>query len=356
MKRDALLVTKDIGGVRVVCPLADALKHDGWSTRVIAEGKSLPLWRETGHTLLVGGQLAQPLDIDAAEVILRSENPGVVITTLGSPINLEDAFSHAANRLDIPLVWFPDVWGAETRSQAIPDIVFAFDETERLVLEGQPRFEHSRIEVVGHPLADEMLAGPSDEAQRIAVGAHIENSTIILIAGQGEYTGDMIDFVANSIAHFTEGKFIIIPRFHPKYKDDKPEWIAAWRERLDAIQDAAVIEVDPRVSTDDLARVADITVSSFSTTLTYAALAGKIPISVTTPAARAAMVKSTGLDHYPPTRIGAAIEATEPMHLALDSLRKKLGGQEAFSVEAFDARRAIRVIKGLALRPEAKVS
>lgn len=355
MKRNVLFVTKDIGGFRVVRPLADALKHDGWTVTVIAEGKSLPLWREIKHTLIVGGQLAQPLDIDAAEEILRSENPGVVITTLGSPINLEDAFSHAANRLDIPLVWFPDVWGAETRSQATPNIVFAFDETEMLVLDEQSRFEHSRIEVVGHPLADEMCAEPSADAQRIVRGSHLFE-TVILIAGQGEYTGDMIDFVANSIAQSDDGRFVIIPRFHPKYKDDKPEWIKAWSERLAAIPDVTVIEIDPKVTTDDIARIADITVSSFSTTLTYAALAGQIPISVATPAARAAMVKSTGLDHYPPTRIGAAIEATGPMDLALDFLRAHMEQQEVFSVEPFDAHRAIRVIKGLALRPETKVS
>lgn len=354
MKR-ALFVTKDIGGFRVVHPLADTLKKDGWTVLVIAEGKSLPLWRETDHTLIVGGQLSQQLDIDAAEAVLRSENPGVVITTLGSPINLEDAFSHAANRLDVPLIWFPDVWGAETRSQATPDIVFALDETEMLVLDEQSRFEHSHIEVVGHPLADEMLAESSLEAQRIVRGTHLFE-TVILIAGQGEYTGDMIDFVANSIAQSDDGRFVIIPRFHPKYKDEKPEWVAAWRERLDAIPDATVIEVDSKVKTDDIARLADITVSSFSTTLTYAALAGQIPISVATPATRAAMVKSTGLDHYPPTRVGAAIEATEPMNLALDLLRTKLARQEAFSVEAFDVHRAIRVMKGLALRPKTKVS
>lgn len=348
MKHSALIVTKDIGGFRVTRPLADALKDDGWKVTVIAEGKSLSLWHETKHTVSSGGMLAQQLSVEQAVTMLRDERPNVVIATLGSPINLEDAFSHAANELGIPLVWFPDVWGAEVRSSAQPTAILAFDNTTQLLLNKQSRFGNTQIKIVGHPLANEMLAQPSAEAQTAIAGLKQSGKTIILIAGQGEYTSDMIDFVCKSIAH-SDGSFIVVPRFHPKYMGSKPEWIAKWNERLATLPEGTVVNIDTSVKTDHIAMLADITVSSFSTTLTYAALARKIPISVSTPKAREAMVRSTGLSYYPPTQVGAAIESESSLSLSLAALHEKLPGQQDFFIPPFSVSTALRAIAYLVL-------
>lgn len=341
--KSLVFVTKDIGGFRVVRPIADTLKEQGRKIIVIAEGKSLPLWQEADYSPIVIGEATS---VEEAIIVLQNEGPEAVFATLGSPINLEDKFSQAANQLKIPLVWFPDVWGAETRSRAVPDVLLAFDDVERTIVATNPRFTRTHIEVVGHPLADEMSEHPSESAIRVIGELKKSGKTVILIAGQGEYTTDMIEFVQKSVMYHSIGAFVVIPRFHPKHKDEKPEWVTKWNERLAQLPEGSVVEVDKAVKTDDLARLADITVSSFSTTLIYAALAGKIPISVATPAARTAMMKSTGFDHYPPARIGATIEMISPMSLSVEGLRKYVPTLGSFRLRSFSVRSVLDAVWG----------
>lgn len=336
-----MFVTKDIGGFMVARPLADTMSISGYSIEVIAEGKSLPLWEESGYTILLRDC---ELSIDRAITILKNERPDVVVATLGSPINLEDIFSKAANILRIPLVWFPDVWGAERRSSATPDVLLSFDKIEQEIVQSQPRFANTKVAVVGHPLVDQLKSQPDCVAIQEIESLKNSGKTVILIAGQGEYTTDMIDFVCESVKN-SNGSFAVIPRFHPKYKDSKPEWIAKWNERLATLPEGIVVNLDPKIKTDHIAMLADITVSSFSTTLTCAALARKIPISVSTPATREAMVKSTGLDYYPPTRVGAAVLVTiGPAVLCTPMLRELLLRQGDFNINAFDANTTMETV------------
>lgn len=339
----ALIATKDIGGFKVAKPVADALVQSGWGISVVAEGKSFSLWQEDGYSPIFNLKRAEKINgVLEASGILYDEHPDVVIATLGSPIHIEDLFSEAAHVSDIPLVWFPDVWGAETRSSVVPNLILAFDEAERLI--AQKRFTEAKIEVVGHPLMDTLTNFPiSGDSYRAINDIKVKRKTVILLGGQGEYTNDMIDFILNSI-NLSPGAFTVIPRFHPKYKDSPH--MKTWMKKLEEFSEG-VIEMLDDIKADDIAALADITVSTFSTMLAIAAYRKKIPISVVTPAAKQAMVKSTGLDYYPPARVGAAIEVTAPMPLMVNELHKLIPNQDRFNAPPFDAEKAVRAITSL---------
>ncbi len=342
----ALFVTKDTGGFKVAKPVADSMKKQGWNTTIIAEGKSFTFWEKAGYTPLFSKEISETLSLAKVTTILNKEKPAIIIVTLGSPINSENLFALKANKLKIPLVFIPDVWGAETRSRAVPDLVLAFDEFEASLCGERFLGTETEICIVGHPFIDELLqTGIPEKATSYVQEIKSECDGVILLAGQGAYTTDMLQILRLSL-EMSDGKYVVIPRFHPKYKGT--EYMETWKNELSHFPVKSIAK-EASISTDHLAALCDITISTFSTLLMVSAYYNKVPISVNTPASIEAMVKSTGLDYYPPVLAEAAIEISEPVNIG-KSLSKKsraLVNNQNRLFRKFDSEQALSVIKKL---------
>lgn len=333
----ALFVPRDIGGTRMVRPIADALKVEGWDIQIAGtRGKTpegfgrFPLAEFTPE---IGGS-----QTSCVEIFLNQARPDVVISALGRPLGVEQAILKTAQAMEIPTVIYPDVWGAESRSPIAPTLALAFDAYEAKLV--RDRWGETAVEIVGHPLVNE-LHRYKNTGRMWGRDLKSQKRVSVVLAGQGEYTREVAELVIASIRQSDPRKVVLSPQLHPKYRAEK--WTTELESWLRSQQDIDIRWVN-NIPTDALAANADITVSVYGTPLMVAMLCGHVPISVTTEATRNAMLLGTDLDYYPPAVAGHAIALTRPRDLDLARLKAEITKP---SLGKVDTGRAVRAIQKL---------
>jgi len=345
MSRKVLVVTKDIGGFKSAEPLAVALANSGCPINIIAEGKSVKLWEEARWST----KLVRIIDSQNEDIVKKITElaPDVIVVTLGDPINLENKFANAANKLGIPLVFLPDIWGAETRSSANPDLVLALDTYDASL--SKKMFPNAHMEVVGYPFISGLVSETIsrkviDEVDELRK----EYDGLVLLEGEGAYP-DVIKMLRLSLK-LDDKKYLVIPKLHPKL--DRSIYTDIWLPELKKFPNGTVLE-DCAVGADNLAALCDITFATFTLLLVVSAFYNRVPISAATRASQEHLLESTGLEHYPPVEAGVAVGIHEPTPLSTlltAKERAKMEGRQKKFFRPFNSQKAIKAMEELILQ------
>lgn len=288
MQNQYLFVTTDIAPFRALYPVAQKLTALGHQISIASNGKSLNEWHKTEFATKL---VAEPFD---TTLILEHKCVSVLIG-LSSPIGIEDEFAKTANNHRIPVVSFSDTWGATSRLKlGKPDMVLTIDNIDNSITKGY--FPTAQIITVG-----DWINSPIENPPTIGD----PDLHLLFIAGQNPATIE--EFVRVSLGLMMEpNSWQVVFKPHPKYAD-APE-----TKRAETLLDQSKVKlIKTSASSDEVAAVADITVSGFSGILRVAALNGKTGVSIETKACMEQMKKSTGLLSYPLVQIGACTSSNE---------------------------------------------
>ncbi len=314
-----LFVSKDLGGASVAAPVAEIADKNRDGITVVTEGLAHLAFMERGIPIFFQGtpifnEVSFTLECD--ELLFRVK-PDVVIATEGGPINLEESVGHAANRAGIPLVFLEDTQGGFVRSGAYPDAIITVDDCgARLAKE---RYGEIPIWVAGNP------GVPTHQEVEEMTNCALHDfrahgtRTYAFVGGDADSTGEQLELLKECLV-ITEGDWVLIPRFHPKWvKVTDPAsgktYGTLWTEMLLPLCDRIVH--DPVGDGRKLVASADVSLADPSTLLTTAVCCGKTSVFLETPAVMKAMKKESGLDIMPLVELGCAHRVAEPTDLSL---------------------------------------
>ncbi|MFA6295383.1 MAG: hypothetical protein WC666_03090 [Candidatus Paceibacterota bacterium] len=311
MVKKILVVTKDIMEYAIYQPVVKLLREKGFLVTIVAEGLSLKEWKADGESIIGGTPLINKWDpetkirhdINVVEVF-ETIKPDVVLTGLGSPINLGESFGLEANRSQIKLGYIVDVWGAEARSSAIPNFVCVPDTYSQNLV--QRRYENkATCYLTGLPSWDNLKEVSFDEN----INQFASNfKKRILIAGQSESTTPLIEGLIKALDDSGDD-YLLMPRLHPKFVDRQDLPIVDKWLRILAKAHGHVLWVPPTTSIQTLMLTATHTVSIYSNALTEAAMLYSLPISWNSDIGRKEMIKELGgIERFPLVDLGCAIE------------------------------------------------
>lgn len=328
MKHKILAVTKDMASSRGMIPIVKELKKKGDEIVLVSEGLSTDDWLEAGFEPIFKGSKdfkKEPFECDI-DAIMEAVSPNVVFTGIGLPINLEDRFAQAANMTGVPVISYEDLWAGHTRLSGYPSVVLAIDEVAAFAIRSKARLTKTKVVCVGNASVIESVSKPVPATTVAKINElRSDGSIVVLMAGAGGYTTDMLNVTFQSVLK-TAGRVRLIVRLHPKYfpqtvKGGDMTYGEYWKMLVDDFQSrnpGVVVELDGKKhKTDDLARCCDVVISTAGTVLLNAAASGRVPVSVMTPiTAEGLQELMPGLEHYPLVDAGAVVEVREPVDLA----------------------------------------
>lgn len=288
-----------MGGFRSVRPIADELRKEHQIT-VVAEGISLEEWRSAGYA---PSQETESLP-----------NVDIAVITAGHPIFLEAKVAEALRGVGVPQVWVEDFWGNSARLPGVgPELLITLDACGTALARQDHRFAASKILEVGN-LAVNQFEVPTDVEDLVA-GLREEFGKLVLFLGQGWDTVDMLGVLFSSLTDVKE-RYALIPRWHPKRLPEGGHAIL-WPKMMDIFATSAygtkILDLNSVKSTDALASCCDIVISGSSTGLLYAAKAGKVAVSISTPVTRASLGAQVAFDRWPGIEAGLGILLSEPV-------------------------------------------
>lgn len=322
-----VVVTKDIAEFMIYQPVVARLRAAGHEVSIAAEGLSLQKWLEAGEQVINGAP--DPDKVDSQTLYRFDMNPGkilfsilpdMVLTGLSAPTNnLGEQFGLAASGMGITLGYVTDVWGAESRSRAVPDFICTLDSFGRKRIEVwgpyQARMPH--IHVTGSPAMDGLRA-VKDKGAEMGICDMIQGRGVFtcLLAGQDESTTPVIEGLIQALNMVDNGNYVLIPRLHPKFmKQD--EFCTPWFKALTKAK-GEVLWVGPRVTTQELIGEVDVVVSVYSNALIEAAALGSVPVSWVSDIGRQKMRENLGgLERFPLVSLACCIEVGSPEEFLL---------------------------------------
>ncbi|MDQ7815033.1 MAG: hypothetical protein RDU25_04500 [Patescibacteria group bacterium] len=318
MARKIVFVTKDKGGYEVSFPLAEELKRRGNEISIMAEGVSVAQWGAAGYTVDFVGSFdfqREPYAVDVKAELTRL-GAELVISTMGSPINLEAKCGQAANELGIPLVIMEDVWGTSRRMPCSADMAFTLDSYGENLMRELPRFQKTEIIIMGNAALNSFQVPSVMKAHMELLRAKF--GTVVMFAGEGDGTTELLALTLLSLDASGQ-PYAFIPRFHPKYLDI-PQNRALWEGVVAEFfmkTTRGIVYTGFDASTDSraLAAMADVTVSGSSTALLYAAKHGRAAVSISTALTRRLLGEQVAYDKYPGIKLGIAVELNMPCDL-----------------------------------------
>lgn len=337
-------MSKDLGGGFVAAGLAKMAMERGDRVVVITEGLAPREFGKHGVPLYFQGTTnfqEVPFSLDVWAV-LQKVRPDLVVVTLGSPSNLENAFALAANRSGILLVFIEDCHGAHVRTSATPNLVVTLDNyASQLVL---ARYLATQVVIAGHPGVP-TLEEVKAIKDRCLHELKIDGTRVYaFVGGDPGAAEEQLALLVRCLQQ-THGQWCLIPRFHPKWVDvDNPNssqtYGEIWQELLKPI--ASRLKLDTVGDGRKLVASADVAVADYSTLLTTAVCCGKTAVFLETPAVIESMIATTGLTGMPLVELGCAYRVNEPMDLstlAPPSPQKKSSLQSYDPVKAYEAMR-----------------
>lgn len=288
---------KDTMSARALLPLAKECARQGHGVTLFVEGAARKEIVEFGTVIAVGSEKEPEKDAPHPDSYWSSGVEGLHCLVVGTskPIHAEQLLALAANRAEVPVIAYPDTWGAEGRlgSDVKIDTWFAIDDNHATLI-------GNRAVVIGDP-AYEMITTAAKHGARERLESCGDREQMLLVVGQGfEYLTDVVE-AAIDIALLSNCK-LVLKLWHPKkvpeqaILDRVTSMLRPLHERVVTIG----TEDEKLLDTDTLAKLCGVTISVFTTVLRIAAGAGNRAISVHSSATMEGMKKSTSLDFYPP--------------------------------------------------------
>ena len=312
-----LFVSKDIGGSKVIIPLALEVVKNGHDDIVITEGLAAQRFEQEEFPLYFKGTInfqKEPFSVNARSVLKHVE-PDLVVVSLGSPIHLESIFVAAACIHGIPVVAVEDYWGGSTRLQTIsPNGILTLDEYGKEIAE--KRFPNAFVEIVGNSGISSVTPG----VQASSFFDELKNTyeCVYAFVGEGNSTTENLELLFKCLER-TDANWCLIPRMHPKHEKDvisgtQETCGELWKRMLAQLGNRVVYA--PDFTSDEVVACADATISSFGTLLTTAAYAGKTAISLQTPESMDCLQRQNGNIVVPIVALGCAHKVDCPFDLS----------------------------------------
>lgn len=296
-KYDIVFVAKDPGGTNAVLPVVKlaaeaiggekiALIGNGWAAKMsdpkISDVKFLSVSEDT-----------------AADRIEQAiGQPGVLVTSKCSGGGLGLDLAKRWHGKNTSTVVVSDFWGSrmlgpngpwslDKLGNEIPvDFVCVGDVADKdMSAAAWPSFDRDNIVVTGFAALDKYTGFDRQTVltkARTALGLPLE-AFVITYAGQGTHTSHALNELSMALNSWEANrpeKLFLIPRPHPRMKDNFPNEMQPWHEALARCKGATVI-VDwcGQFATNDLTAASDAAVSMFSTALLEAA-AMDVPLNI----------------------------------------------------------------------------
>lgn len=312
MAAKILFVSKDIGGSKVLIPVALANIRRLNSNIIVTEGLASDRFEQEGLKTYFKGTVdfqKVPFTIDAGAV-LDAEQPNLVVVSVGYPIHLELEFAARTQDKKIPLVAIEDYWGISVRLQGVnPSCILTLDEYGKHIL--QEKFPDSRIEIVGNSGISKII--PKKEADEFFDELKSVYEHVYAFVG-GYDTERDVGLLMESLKK-TNTNWCLVPRLHPKCEkvaipDSKETYGDLFKRLITPFGDR--VRYAPRLNTDEVVVCADVTLSTFSTMLATAAYAGKTAVSIQTLNSMTLLKKQAQLDEVPVVALGCAHKIEHP--------------------------------------------
>ena len=345
-KRGFGFSAKDNGCSSVTEEVAVLAREDGHQVFTALEGLAMVRYENLGFPIGTPPNwrgmmnFNSPTDDDKklppfdAAAFLNKTQPDIIVTGLGSPINIQRQIAEEATRRGIPLVVCEDFWskipGHLDAAKVKPALILTVDDYS--IALNRKAFPGVGQRVVGNPGAKEVPV-PSEVEAQVKKIRDEGFDTIYVFAGGGASATNELALLLQCLEK-TPGNYCIVPRFHPKVMTwkvpgENRTYGELWTEYLKPF--AERVRYVEAKSTDPVAvsESADVLVSGFSTLMTTAAYHGKRVICLKTEETMASL-KAHG-EHYteiPQVALGLASVVDEPTDLSLlgkpsaDALRK----------------------------------
>lgn len=324
-----LFVAKDNGCASVTEQVAVMARKDGHTVICALEGLAMKRYETLGFPIHEPPNYAgvvnfkEPKNEEEARIVrsfsvanLFGEiRPDIIVTGLGSPINIQAQIAEEATRRGIPLVVCEDFWskspGHLEPSKVKPTFILTVDEYS--VELSKPFFGGAEYHIVGNPGVKEVEVSEGVRAQMDALKKEYDGVCVYAGGGPESILSEL--HLLMQCIEKTRGKWCVIPGFHPKYdKEPSPQtgksYGEVWREFLAPFGDRVQFV---KASTDQIAVCADLVASGFSTIMSTAVFKGVPAVCLNTQATRDAL-NAHGA-HYegiiPQVVLGIAPEVTE---------------------------------------------
>ena len=276
------VVCKDPGGTNNALPVARELRSRNIPTQLIANGKAIEILGKLNELFLA---------YDSAEELVSDRGlPRLLITSMCSGGGIgRDLVPLARDK--VKTIALQDFWGARlwtdwADAKFIPDYICVNDEIgKQIVLDAWRAVSPAGIKVLGYPALDKYANYDSaaiSAKTKTALGM-IEQKPVILVGGQGAGTASMLTEIIAALNEIKKDCYVI-PRPHPRTKDDFRDEMALWQTALAQLKcGTPIFDFFGQTDTPSLIATADLIISTFSTILVEAAALRKPNISVLYP-------------------------------------------------------------------------
>ncbi|MBC7836232.1 hypothetical protein H7X87_00425 [Acetobacteraceae bacterium] len=250
---------------------------------------------------------------------IRQHNVDAVITGLSSPRGQGEVDAEqTAVESGVPIIQAGDYWGCEVRSHIKPHLFITIDKYAAEMAWCRDPFV--KICIAG--FAGMAPITPSTELIMKMDELRETGAKIIVFPDGGPHAAAGLQLLIESIRR-SSIQVILITRFHPKFAgmrmgSSEQTLGEYWESILRPLRLADRVRDFSGHTTDELVMAADGVASGYSTLLMRAAVAGKVPITLWTPATQAFLKEETGLQETPLMMRGGFPVITEPQ--SLDSL------------------------------------
>jgi CDP-glycerol glycerophosphotransferase (TagB/SpsB family) len=266
------------------------------------------------------------------------------------------------------IIALQDFWGARlwtdwADQKFRPDFICVNDLVGKsIILDAWPGFGGEQVVITGYPALD-VYAGFDQEVAVAKVRSILslpDNKPIILFGGQLQQSGEALSELVAALNEIGRN-VCLIPRVHPRMKDNAPEEVPKWKEALLSFRKGHVIEDSSACDPQLLIAASDIVVSMFSSMLVEAAVLRKPNISLLYPeVGMAQWLKETGggMKEFPLTELGCSVKAANrrKLKLALQFMLDshfdpglKAAQERSFKVDGQNAERVAAFIRNLLL-------
>lgn len=301
-----LFVSKDIGGTKMLVPIASEAKNRGHKIYVVAEGNGAFLWPRADMISFAVSSLE----------FLKTIQPDAVLMEFPFSANFAKNIGIQANQLDIPIILVEDYWGVCRRlSEVRLGLVLTIDEyAKKIAMETVGR--NIPVEVIGnHAVANIEKYPPPAEVLEILSVARRRFQEIFIYVGGNVVEADLRLLVSSLLC--TPGNWGLIPCYHPNYRDcvdrsSGKKCSEVWNAMLDPIADR-VVRCDS-ITSDSLAVLGDACFSAFGSSVSTAIRAGKPVVILSTPESDTAL-KRVNLEEVPWLALGAAGMIRTPQNI-----------------------------------------
>lgn len=347
-------VTKDPGGTAGVMPVVRSLRVSGNEIVLFANGKAVELLKKADERFVV----CESTD----EILKEFGKPEVLLTSMcsegGIGRDLVEVLAGEASIVALQDYWGARLWTAWADSKYRPDFICVNDEVGRnIVLDAWPEFPHDCVKITGYPALDRYY-GYDAAAVSIQVREKLglKHLPVVLFGGQLKGTGEMLGELVAALNELGM-PVCLIPRFHPRMKDNAPEEVSGCESALASFNREQIIADTSAFDTQSLIAASDVIVSGSSTILVEAATIRKQNISVLYPdCGMAEFVRETGggIAESPIVSLGCSSKATNRNDLKIllqasfeNKLDQREAQEKAFQLDGKNAERIANFVASL---------